>query len=246
MRAAGFWSLLDVIRVYAQSYVHLGRVFQYWMDRSESEKVSREDRQNLTQALRDVVGCCKSLGLTTSEELIRQANTDFFSAEKLELDYFSVSQKIGEFERCVTAELKSRFFFFIPSERARYLVLVDEYIPDDEVHVGAEVQRFAQIIDKFKGVTSDIVDAGNCFATGAYTACVYHLMRTCEYGLVSLAEDLGVDPGFGSWEKLLSRISNKIGQLDKKHPEGWKERRDFYSEAATLMQNVKNSCVRAG
>ena len=97
------------------------------------------------------------------------------------------------------------------------------------------------VIERFPACIYDIEEAGNCFATGCFTATVFHLMRVCELGLTSLANAVNVDPGISSWEKLLRKIREVLDAGSSSHPEGWKENEAFYSEAVSLMYNVKNA-----
>lgn len=226
-----------MLRAFAHFYIYIGRVFQYWiqLNKTGQDRLDEGDYQYYRKHLEELVSHCKAVKLTTSETLIR----DSLARTTSTFRYLDASQKMGELQRCVEAELKSKFFFFIPPERARYLILLAEDEPSP--HIGEEMQRFTPLIQKFRSIVPDLEDAGNCYATGSFTACVYHLMRVCEYGLASLAANLGTDPGVSSWEKLLRKMSNKIAENDATHPEGWEDDRSFYSETATLMINVKNS-----
>lgn len=229
-----------MIRIYAHFYIYIGRVFQYWMQKNSGspDQLSEDDHKGYRKALGELISHCQIVVLPVSETLIADALND----AKPETSYLAVGTKMGELQRCVDAEIRSRLFFLIPYERSRYLI----FVTDDEgdgipPHVGQEIRRFAPVLDKFGSIVLDLEDAGQCFATGSFTACVYHLMRVSEYGLVSLAVNLGADPGVSSWEKLLRKIDIKISEFDKTHPEGWEQDRTFYSEAAALMINVKNS-----
>jgi hypothetical protein len=210
------------------------------MQKRDAIKLGDLDYGDYRRGLEELIAHCRVVKLSTSEVLIHHALNEALPA----LTYAETSMKMGELQRCVEAELQSRFFFFIPPHRAEYLVLADTppglYIAP-EVYIGPEIVRFDSILEKFGGALADIEDAGHCYATGSFTACVYHLMRACEYGLVSLAENLGAEAGISSWEKLLKKIGDKIAANDATHPEGWTEDRVFYAEAATLMLNVKNS-----
>lgn len=202
------------------------------------ERLSGEDHKDYCKALGDLISHCKVVALPVSETLIVDALND---AKPETSSYYSAGVKMGELQRCVDAEIRSRLFFLIPYERSRYLIFITEEGDTNPPHVGREIKRFAPVIGKFGAIIPDLEDAGQCFATGSFTACVYHLMRVCEYGLVSLAIALGADPGVSSWEKLLRKIEIKISEYDKNHPLGWEQDRSFYAEAATLMINVKNS-----
>jgi hypothetical protein len=106
---------------------------------------------------------------------------------------------------------------------------------------GAELKRLSAVLEKFPSASHDIAEAGTCFAFGSFTACVYHLMRVCEYGLVSLAKTIGLEPRSASWDTILRKIQRTLELNSSTKPQSWKAEEAFYSEASALMGNVKNS-----
>ncbi len=46
--------------------------------------------------------------------------------------------------------------------------------------------------ERFPSLATDIDEAGKCFATGRFTATVFHLMRVMEVGVQEFCEALGV------------------------------------------------------
>jgi hypothetical protein len=64
-------------------------------------------------------------------------------------------------------ELDARLFLTIPTSVVHYYGLPGTIL-------GAE------IVHKWSSLTKDAAEAGNCFALGRYTACVFHLMRVME------------------------------------------------------------------
>jgi HEPN domain-containing protein len=93
---------------------------------------------------------------------------------------------------------------------------------------------------KFPASSFDIQEAGNCFAVGRYTACVFHLMRAAESAVSVLANAIGatVVNANGetlSWGVLLSNIKPKIEAM----PKG--QLQDEWLKAHALL----HSCNRA-
>jgi hypothetical protein len=240
-------SLLDLLKVAAEAFIQFGRVFQYWMSRDSDDPLllpgmTSDDFSDYNEALESLQRLCATVGLSVSEILVRNALKETLPT----LSYKDGAAKMGELQRCVQAELESKYFFYISAERAKYLVLYDVDKKSDEAgpelsEVGTEILRFLPCIKTFPSTVFDLEEAGNCFATGVFTACVFHLMRMCEYGLVSLARSIGADPSISSWEAILRKIASKIQEMDKTHPVGWENDKAFYSESAALMLNVKNS-----
>lgn len=110
---------------------------------------------------------------------------------------------IEELQRRVSDELDNINFGYIPRDRT-------DYFENDELF-GKEVY------DSFPPARDDIKFAGNCYAHGLYTACVFHLMRAVEHGLRKIARQLKVPfPAtyeLKTWEQLLKAIEVEIGKI---------------------------------
>ena len=80
-----------------------------------------------------------------------------------------------------------KHFMLIPDDKVDYY---DEY----RNHKGRRPKMpplFGQKVHRnFRSTRDDVKEAGNCFATGRYTACVFHCMRVLEKGLHALVHDL--------------------------------------------------------
>ena len=63
-------------------------------------------------------------------------------------------------------ELENQYFLHVTGDRAKYYKQADPF--------GSEVGK------KFAKSAEDIANAGNCYALGQNTACVFHLMRVME------------------------------------------------------------------
>ncbi len=102
------------------------------------------------------------------------------------------------------------------------------------------------IADKFPEANKEIAAAGNCYATGNYTACVFHLMRAVEYGLRVIAKGLKVPfpktYETKNWGTLIDNIEMGIKAIEKKKRTP-KRDRDllFYNMAATEFKFIKNA-----
>jgi hypothetical protein len=122
--------------------------------------------------------------------------------------------------------LSSRLFMFVPADRAQYF--------DDS-------NKWPNAL-KFSSATQfEMQEAGNCYAAGRDTACVFHAMRVAEHGLRLLAKKLRVrltnkkancPIDFADWEKVITEIKNKITAV-RLLPVGPKrqEKLEFFSDA---------------
>jgi HEPN domain-containing protein len=130
-------------------------------------------------------------------------------------------------------EIEGIVFGFLPRDHGKYF--------NQNALFGSEVN------DKFKNAVYDIKEAGNCYAHGTYTACVFHLMRVLEIALHKLATDLGVTfPAtleLENWQNIIEKIESEITAREKRLPKGTakSEEMQHYSEAAKEFRYFKNA-----
>jgi hypothetical protein len=98
-------------------------------------------------------------------------------------------------------ELRGRKLVLVPALKADYC--------DKEDLFGVKVSS------AFPSAVRDIKEAGNCYAVDLNTACVFHLMRVLEKGLMTLATPLGVAYDSENRDTLLERIEAAIAPIEK-------------------------------
>jgi len=133
--------------------------------------------------------------------------------------------------------LEARKFMFIPPEDAPYWnnhkLFGDDFLITFPTDAMLELR-----------------EACNCFVASRGTACVFHCMRVAEYGLRKLAclvkiklADKGklIPIEYGSWDKVIQAIKNKITDA-RKFPMGKKKEKtlQFYSSAADHCEYMKD------
>lgn len=97
------------------------------------------------------------------------------------------------------------------------------------------------VTSSFPSSVYEIQDAGNCLATGHYTACVFHLMRALEPVLESLGREFGVTPA-SNWGTFLDRIETSIRDRENsKKRENWESEKEFYTDCVTHLIHIKNA-----
>ena len=65
------------------------------------------------------------------------------------------------------------------------------FIPDRQAGYYEQEELFgSEVHTNFESTRDDVKEAGNCYATGRYTACVFHCMRVLEKGLHALVREL--------------------------------------------------------
>lgn len=137
----------------------------------------------------------------------------------------------------------------IEKELSKYLYI---YISPIEAMFYEKDNLFGEkVSDAFSSANYDIREAGNCYATGRYTACVFHLMRAVEWGLRALCADVGfkevcldkkikkfVPVAYSDWERILSQLSRAVDKKIEKIKRGPDKQssQEFYYP---LLQEIK-------
>ena len=151
------------------------------------------------KTLKRVKAECEAIGLRFSAMCIG----DFLKSVHGRLTSKELIQALSETENSIRREMSLVNFFYMPSEQA------DFYSQDELFGVAVNA--------KFPSIQYDIVEAGNCFAMGRSTACVFHLMRIMEVGVQSLGNKLGVlSVATKNWQPIVDEINKAIKALPPK------------------------------
>lgn len=149
---------------------------------------------------------------------------------------YSLASAIDAIKHCIFRELSSRKFLFIPSTEAEYY--------DHAELFGTEVS------ERFPTANKEITSAGNCYATGNYTACVFHLMRAVEIGARCMVAALkvqshlnGVPVELCEWGTLAAALQKGVDALSvgSRTDKRKKEKHEFYSHALASFRNFKDA-----
>ena len=95
-----------------------------------------------------------------------------------------------------------------------------------------------QVFDRFPSAIPDSRNAGRCLALGQPTACMFHLMRVLERGLMAYAATLGVDYS-PSWEAYIRALNSRIGKDWDKSSKKWKGQEPWHKEILEDLIAVK-------
>jgi hypothetical protein len=115
-------------------------------------------------------------------------------------------ENIKSLRYLIKKELTKQSFLFMPQDDAKWYKKEDLFGPE--------------VSNKFRDAVRDIKEAGNCYATGLDTACVFHLMRVAEYGLRALARERGVKwesklLEYAQWGAIIAGIEKKVEPLEQ-------------------------------
>jgi hypothetical protein len=142
---------------------------------------------------------CESIGLQFSAMCI----SDFLKSVRGRLTSKQLIQALSETENAIRREMSLVNFFYMPPEQA-------DFYSKDELF-GMTVNA------KFPTIQYDMVEAGNCFAMGRSTACVFHLMRIMEIGVQEFGKKLGVTlANEKNWQNILDELNKAIKGLPTK------------------------------
>lgn len=177
----GLITFLDMLQAYARIFVEGVERLQsvrygiMTLQHTEQEKPTEELIKNLQDALAYMEAASGTVDMPATLHLINALSIE---APKHRLSFDELDAKIDDIQLMARNELRNRQFFHVPPTEARYY---------------SNVKVFgAKVADTFPQAVTDIEEAGNCYALGRATACVFHLMRVVPYGMDRLAKQLRV------------------------------------------------------
>lgn len=182
-----------------------------------SERIKRDEAERALEVLRRVE---KPFPIK-EYEAVASAAARLYSFITTDCTFDDMYIRIVALRECMEDALGARKLVFVPQLRTEYC--------DKERLFGDEV------FSAFADARFDIQDAGNCYALGLHTACVFHLMRALEAGLQVIARDLGVNWTPDPWGENLKHIKAAVEALSVKD-----QRKSYYSECCVQFDYVKN------
>jgi hypothetical protein len=164
----------------------------------EDKMEKGEGTSNRSKILGGIKDSCAFIGLTVSVKCAQ-------SVIELYLEGTGVGDfldHIHQLENTISLEMEDKLFMYIPSERA--------------VFYGAK-ELFGESVNlKFPNIQFDLVEAGNCYASGRGTAAIFHLMRIMETGVQKFGETVGVKlVDEKNWQNILDEMNKAIKSLPK-------------------------------
>jgi hypothetical protein len=160
-------------------------------------QVTIDAKSNLLAKLEKVRGFVKALDLDATLGSINFFVEGFNIHPADFPQYETLIERLLGFRRNLNDQLASKKIGFIPKDKLEYW--------NKEKLFGEEV------FSKFKAARADLEEAGNCFAMGRNTACVFHLMRVMEVGLLRLAKRFRVKNIKAlTWGDVLREINSKL------------------------------------
>jgi hypothetical protein len=169
-------------------------------ERALDTQIGSEKRVKFIELLTAVDGRLKEIGLIFSGAALDRLVKSLAPGSPITNREFAT--QIDNLHERIKDELRTRLFLYMPSGRAEYYQKPDLLGTD--------------VLKKFPALQYDIVEAGNCFATGRSTAVVFHLMRIMETGVQHFGTKLGVPlTNEKAWQAILDGINTAIKPLPK-------------------------------
>lgn len=207
-------SLLDVIPKLANYYAELLNnlvLLENWAKGVQPELPIESEKmeERFVDVVLDIENESGSLGFSRTQSRLKRLH-EYLAATHLV--YTFGQPELGHHTKAIREalqdDLKERTVFLPTIEQTPYF--------NNPKHFGDKVY------DVFPLAHSDIVDAGNCYATDNFTACVFHLMRVGERGMRALAIHLKIRKvgkttlEFCDWGIVASALKSKVEKLQQR------------------------------
>lgn len=244
-----FVTLLDMARYPAEKGYLLGRRVNKLICRLQNliaesgneHPIGKEIADECAEIIKNIRFMSVFFGLPQIKKRLERAR---YKGDFADWDLRDLRTEINELEILLTDDLKAHSFLYIPKEFSIYLYHGDLF----------------GVAGKFPAADDEIFAAGNCYATGQFTACVFHLMRAVETCAKKMVRALKAEQYLLSgvyqnkkqkllpvelcdWGKLIQGLETAVKELEKnsRHDTRQKERLVFYSHAIASFRNFKNA-----
>jgi hypothetical protein len=236
-RPVRLWSLWDMVRLKLRD---LMRAVAF-LDLAGGATMTEENKEMVFQMLPSVRGVCRELELDVSGRYAAELIGKWLLGPAMELgrrEQFmkTFQEEADNFADTIRRELDTKLFLAIPNRALGDLFENPRPFDKDGI---------PSVSERFPDASYDMQEAANCLALSRPTACVCHLMRVLEVGLIALASELHIPfPSRNDWQDVINAIEGKIKLFEKgsgELPANWREKRQFYAETAIQFTHFKDA-----
>jgi hypothetical protein len=236
----------DMERFSAATFMQLVNGLSYLADKIENLPPDMDAGELAVKYIPIVQSACEAcakIGLATS-----LAAGGYFVALADTMSAGDLGRSLKELENTIRFEMQGCHFFHMDGKAAPFY---------NQSHLFG-----MRVTVRFPEMQYDITEAGNCYAMGRSTACVFHLMRIMEIGVQKFGDKLGIQfTDSKDWHNIVDEINKAIKPLPQRKAEtvalsqaaahlynvkvGWRNRvmhpHDIYTleEARALLEHVK-------
>jgi len=235
------WSLWDMIRFAPDEFLNLSAFLELMaipgdLDLTRLRSLKQFDMQELKESAR-------KLGLQVTvkhtQEILDRIGVIANSASEFGRDKVDRVQEVFRDEARPLADtlrrdLSTKLFMAITSEQDIGLFENPAPFNSNEINVN----------ERFPDAVYDMQEAANCLALSRPGACVFHLMRVLEVGMMYLAEDLEVKWNFHEWQNVINNRRQKISEIEHGNlvkSGNAREDKRYYSGLATQFEHFKDA-----
>jgi hypothetical protein len=225
-------SLLDMVGIQAEHFLRLMQrldqtegLFQSLAKENPNSRVDEKTKGILQRDMAIVEETANDLGLVVPKIWARDFIDRLDKPDWRAVDCSEVQQRVEKIRSAIEAELRGKLFMYIEANKLPYY--------SQRALFGEQVEN------KLPAVSSDIAEAGRCFALGRHVATVFHLMRVMETGVREFGNSLGavINPR-DVWDTILQRANALINSLPTAAPVET-ERRAAYEQLYTSLNAVR-------
>jgi hypothetical protein len=207
---------------------------------STPSRLAELDREFYQEAVNMMRAHCERLELNSALDQVDRMDTtikvgSIFGA------YHTFSEQAQQLFECMETDLGRRLFMFMPLAESKYY--------EQEELFGPRVKT------RFPEANKEIVAAGNCYATGNYTACVFHLMRVTEMGARAMVTGLKVQKyllnrkgqqipvELCDWQTLITALQKGVDAKSAGAGTNTRKKKtfEFYNHALGSFRNFKDA-----
>ncbi|HTB12098.1 MAG TPA: hypothetical protein VK752_11025 [Bryobacteraceae bacterium] len=234
-------SLLDMLPIYAPGFLRIAEIVTEYLKRTEPAALhgnkleSQAEYDETIRALRDLQAHSSRMFLSVSAASMERTLEEF---SKEVPNAGQIRTRLSEWYNCFLSELKSSLFLMVLPHRAPYFA----YEQNGQTRGGIEAVVLLRALANFRDARYDATEAGACFAFGCFTACVHHLMRVTEHGLISVAASLNVpaDKLSKGWDGCIQGIGSAIKLIESTKPTpDWQDEVKKYNDLSSWFTNIK-------
>lgn len=218
-----FWSLWDMLRLYADKFVGLCCYLTQMEILFLQDGVgTAEGVEALMSNLGRARTLCQEMGLTGSVKVLDRLSSEW---KKNGAGWpQNISHLFGEAHLRIQEELESRIFLQLAADKAAYA--------DPKWLLNTSIET------AFPSTITEFQNAGRCYAYDESTACMFHLMRVVDFGLRSVAAALGIDYNARAWDGIAKAITGKMEEKYQNKTVDWRAVEPMYAEILTDIQAI--------
>lgn len=154
---------------------------------------------------------CVEHGFKSSGDKCERIKERFRSADTIPIDYPEGAALLRDLRERIEDDLKSHLFAHLTPEEA------DLY--------SSPTKHWDIAVSRFPRIRFDVEECSKCFALSRYGAAIFHVLLVAEYGVVQIANAVGVAgdrPGWGALERverILDKPFKDRSPLEQRHSE---------------------------